>query len=305
MFAIKTTNLTKKYGSNTVVDNVSINIEEGSIYGLVGNNGAGKTTIFKMLLGIVSVSGGSFELFDETTQLGKEKARRDIGSIIEVPTLQVNMTAYQNLKAISYAIGCYDEKEIFDLLELVELSSKKDVPFKNFSLGMKQRLGIAAALLGNPKLLILDEPTNGLDPSGIMEIRELILKLNREMNKTILISSHLISELSKMANSYGILYQGKLIKELQSAELDAASRPMLKLIVNDVLAASEILRSKLKIKDFETYPNNTIKLFEMTDQAQTISKELAVGGVLVLSIEHQSNDLEDYFVSLMGGFKHA
>lgn len=305
MLAIKTINLTKNYGKNTVVDNVSLNIEEGSIYGLVGNNGAGKTTIFKMLLGIASVTNGSFELYGESTISGQEKVRREIGSIIEIPAFQPTMTAYQNLKAVAYAIGCFDDKDILELLEIVDLTSKKDVPFKNFSLGMKQRLGIAAALLGNPKLLILDEPTNGLDPSGIMEIRELVLKLNREMKKTILISSHLISELSKMANSYGILYQGKLIKELLPADLEAASRPMLKIVVNDVLTASEILRNKLKVKDFETYPNNVIKLFEMTDHAQAISKELAIGGVLVLSIEHQSNDLEEYFVSLMGGSKHV
>ncbi|MDD4839735.1 MAG: ATP-binding cassette domain-containing protein [Clostridia bacterium] len=301
MLAIKTENLTKKYGAHVVVDNVSLNIEAGSIYGLVGNNGAGKTTIFKILLGLAIQTSGTFSLFGEDTVRGYEKARREIGSIIEIPSMQANLTAFQNLKAIAISLGCYNKEDISSIIELVGLSSKSDIKFKNYSLGMKQRLGIGATLIGDPKMLILDEPTNGLDPGGIMEIRELILRLNHEHNKTILISSHIISELNKVVNSYGILRSGKLVKELTSIDLQACSRPMLRLVVNDVLTASDVLRNKLKVTDFETYPNNTIKLYEMTDRAQTVSKELAVGGVLVLSIEHQDNDLENYFVSLMGG----
>jgi ABC-2 type transport system ATP-binding protein len=300
MLAIKTENLSKRYGANLVLDGVSMHVEQGAIYGLIGNNGAGKTTLFRIIIGLVNKNGGSFEIYGESTQSGLESMRKNIGSIIEIPSLQPNLTAFQNLKAQALALRCFDKEKIEELLKKVDLFDKRDVKFANFSLGMKQRLAIAAALLNDPKLLILDEPTNGLDPSGIMEIRELILRLNSE-GKTILISSHLISELSKVANAYGVMHKGKLVKELSTSELAEISRPMLKLVVNDVLKASEVLREKLKLADFATFPNNTIKLYEMTDKAQTVSKELAVGGVLVMSIEYHDNDLENYFISLMGG----
>ena len=300
MLAIKTENLSKRYGANLVLDGVSMHVEQGAIYGLIGNNGAGKTTLFRIIIGLVNKNGGSFEIYGESTQSGLESMRKNIGSIIEIPSLQPNLTAFQNLKAQALALRCFDKEKIEELLKKVDLFDKRDVKFANFSLGMKQRLAIAAALLNDPKLLILDEPTNGLDPAGIMEIRELILRLNSE-GKTILISSHLISELSKVANAYGVMHKGKLVKELSTSELAEISRPMLKLVVNDVLKASEVLREKLKLADFATFPNNTIKLYEMTDKAQTVSKELAVGGVLVMSIEYHDNDLENYFISLMGG----
>lgn len=300
MLAIKTDQLTKKYGANIVVDSVSMNVEEGSIYGLIGNNGAGKTTLFKLLLGLASPHSGTCEIFGESKILGLEKMRRNIGSIIETPSFLPNLTAFENLKAVALAVGCYEKNAIEELLKKVDLFEKRNVKFGNFSLGMKQRLAIASTLIGDPKLLILDEPTNGLDPSGIIEIRELILKINSE-GKTVVISSHLISELSRVANSYGIMRQGKLVKELSSNDLNAISRPMLKIIVNDVLKASEILRKVLKLNDFSTFPNNVIKLYEMTDKAQAVSKELAVGGVFVMSIERLDNDLESYFVNLMGG----
>lgn len=213
---LKTNHLTKRYGHRPVVDDVSMTIRQGDIYGFIGKNGAGKTTLIRMVAGLAAPSDGNIQLFGSSNLL---KGRGKIGTVIESPAFYPNMTARENLIAFCKLQGIHNFSHLDGLLELVGLPDAGRKKAKNFSLGMKQRLAIAIALIGNPKFLILDEPTNGLDPEGMKEIRELILKLNRERRITVLVSSHILGELSKFATRYGIIHHGKLIEEFTEDEL--------------------------------------------------------------------------------------
>ena len=295
---LKTKVLSKKYRKQIAVNKVSINIEKGNIYGLIGKNGAGKTTIMKMICGLIHPSEGEIELF-ENNDLDKGRSR--IGCVIEQPALYGDMTAKENLKYYTKLLGITDYDNIDKLLDLVGLRNIDKKKSKNFSLGMKQRLSIAISLLSNPDFLILDEPINGLDPSGIKEIRELILKLNTENEITILISSHILGELSKVANKYGIIQNGILLDEFEATELDKRCRKSITLITTDTKKASYILKNNIKSNDFKVFEEGKIRIYDYLDSPEQINKELVENNVLVKSIFLEGNDVEGYFLKMMEG----
>ncbi|NLZ25123.1 MAG: ATP-binding cassette domain-containing protein [Clostridiales bacterium] len=301
---IKTEGLTKVYGPKAAAHDVNITVNKGEIYGLVGKNGAGKTTVFRMLLGLVKPTFGKISLFGSESTSELLKARRKIGSIIETPTFDKKMTAYQNLKAYSICKGVGDHREILELLDLVKLSDTGKKKFGSFSLGMKQRLGIAAALLGTPDILILDEPINGLDPEGIYEMRNIFLSLAKDKGVTILISSHLISELSKIASAYGIISEGKLVKELRGEELEKINRPFVKITVDDRPKALQVIASKGLSNNFEPVDAQSILIHDSLKDIKEITRELAIESVITLNIEYVESHLEHYFISMIGG-SHA
>ena len=234
---LKTYNLTKKYGNQIVVDNVNMTIKKGDIYGFIGQNGAGKTTLIRLITGLIHKSNGEIELFGGSGEKALNEARTMIGSLIETPSFYGNMTARENLEVSRLVRDIPGKNCIDEVLNLVGLNDVEKKKVKNFSLGMRQRLGIANALMGNPKLLILDEPINGLDPMGIVEIRELLKKINKEKDMTILISSHILSELSELATTYGIISKGRLIEEITANELNEKCRQYIDLIVDDTAKA--------------------------------------------------------------------
>lgn len=293
---LKTKVLSKKYRKQIAVNKVSINIEKGDIYGLIGKNGAGKTTIMKMICGLIHPSEGEIEPF-ESNNLDKGRSR--IGCVIEQPALYGDMTAKENLRYYAKLLGITDYDNIDKLLHLVGLKNIDKKKSKNFSLGMKQRLSIAISLLSNPDFLILDEPINGLDPSGIKEIRELILKLNTENEITILISSHILGELSKVANKYGIIQNGILLDEFEANELEKRCRKSITLITTDTKKASYILKNNVKSNDFKVFEEGKIRIYDCLDIPEQINKELVENNVLVKSIFLEGNDVEGYFLKMM------
>jgi ABC-2 type transport system ATP-binding protein len=245
---LKTHDLTKQYKNQFAVDNVNMNINRGDIYGFIGKNGAGKTTVIRLITGLISETKGSFDLFgvsDKSDEISS--ARRRISGIVETPSVYLNMNAYDNLLMQCKILGIIDTSCIDVILDLVGLEYMKDnkKKAKDFSLGMKQRLGIGISLISNPDFIILDEPMNGLDPEGIIEVRELLLSLNREKNITILISSHILGELSKVATKYGFIDQGKLIQEISASDLDARCQKCLEVTVSSTDGLSNVLERNL------------------------------------------------------------
>ncbi|MGM9978504.1 MAG: ATP-binding cassette domain-containing protein [Clostridium sp.] len=298
---LKTHNITKKYGSQLSNDKITMTIKKGEIYGLIGKNGAGKTTLFRIITGLSHKTSGDLELFGKSAEKELNMARTMIGSLIESPAFYGSMTAKENLE-VSRLIRNIAGKECIDeVLELVGLADTGKKKVKNFSLGMRQRLGIANALLGNPKLLILDEPINGLDPMGIVEIRELLKKVNKEKDVTILISSHILGELSELATCYGIINNGKLVEEISVDELNKKCKKYIELIVDDVARASTILEKELSITDYEVLENNKIEIFSNLDSSGLINSTLSKKGVVVEKINIKGKSLEEYFMNKVGG----
>lgn len=296
-YALRTENLTKVYGEHTVVNAVSMHVRRGDIYGFIGKNGAGKTTFMRMVCGLATPTKGNIELF-HTTDLNVQRKR--IGSLIESPGFYPNMTAHENLEIVRRNYGIVNKKSVDDMLEFVGLNQIKTKKVKNFSVGMKQRLGIAIALLRNPDFLILDEPINGLDPEGIKEIRDLLIKLNREKNVTILISSHILGELSKLATRYGIIRDGVLVEEFDAESLNERCRRCLKVIVDDVGLASHILEESLAIHNYDVLEDNVIRIFEKIEDSKMINRTLVTGGVGLTESYLAGQDLEGYFMDLLG-----
>ena len=298
---LKTYNITKKYGEQLAVDNVNMTIKKGDIYGFIGQNGAGKTTLIRLITGLIHKSGGEIELLGANEENELNKARTMVGSLIESPSLYTNMTARENLE-VSRLVRNIPGKECIDeVLNLVGLKDTGKKKVKDFSLGMRQRLGIANALLGNPKLLILDEPINWLDPMGIIEIRELLKKINKEKDITILISSHILGELSEMATTYGIIANGKLIEEISSSELSQKCRQYIDLKVDDAKKAVILLERQFGITDYEVLENNKIKIFSYLNEKGAINMQLSKGGVVVEKIDIKGEKLEEYFMDRVGG----
>ena len=298
---LKTHNLTKQYGEQRAVDNINMTIKKGDIYGFIGQNGAGKTTLIRLITGLINKTCGDFELFSKSSEKDLNDVRTMIGSLIESPAFYGNMTARENLE-VSRLVRDIPGKECIDeALKLVGLENTGKKKVKNFSLGMRQRLGIANALLGNPRLLILDEPINGLDPMGIVEIRELLIKLNKEKEMTILISSHILGELSELATTYGIIKQGKLIKELSQEKLREECKQYIELVVNDAKLAVIILEEEFDILEYEVLEGNTIKIFSHLEDIGKINSVLAKKDIIVEKIGLKGMNLEEYFVELVGG----
>ena len=243
-YILHTNSLTKKYKNFQALNGLTMNVLKGSIYGFVGKNGAGKTTLIRLICGLQEPTSGDFTLYGIRND-SKDiiKSRRRMGAVVETPSIYMDMTAEENLKQQYLILGLPSYDGIPELLELVGLENTGKKKAKNFSLGMKQRLGIAIALAGDPDFLVLDEPVNGLDPQGIVEMRELILKLNRERQITVLISSHILDELSRLATHYGIIDNGRMVKELSAEELDAACRKCVRMEVSDTAALARVLDS--------------------------------------------------------------
>ena len=302
---LKIYNITKKYGEQLAVDNVNMTIKKGDIYGFIGQNGAGKTTLIRLITGLIHKSGGEIELLGANGENELNKARTMVGSLIETPSFYTNMTARENLEVSRLVRNIPGKKCIDEVLELVGLKDVEKKKVKNFSLGMRQRLGIANALMGNPKLLILDEPINGLDPMGIVEIRELLKKINKEKDMTILISSHILSELSELATTYGIISNGKLIEEITAKQLSEKCRQYIDLRVDDTARAVILLERELGISDYEVLEDSNIKVFSNLDNVGEINSLLSRSGIIVESISVKGENLEEYFMNKVGGVLNA
>lgn len=300
---LRTRGLTKKYGHQRAVDQVSLHIKRGAVYGFIGRNGAGKTTFLKMISGLASPTAGEIEMFGKK---GKDlrELRSRIGCLIEAPGLYGNMSAASNLRIKCKLFGVYKKGYVEELLRIVGLEDCGRKPVKRFSLGMKQRLGIALALVGEPDLLVLDEPINGLDPQGIAEVRDTILKLNEERNMTIIISSHILEELSKIATDYGIIHQGSLLQELTREELMKRCSERIEITLDQPKQAVPVLDA-LGFKDYQIADKEHIQIFERLDESARINMELAKAGILVKGIGINSKELETYFLNLTGGEGNA
>lgn len=299
----KATNITKIYGENKALDKVSIEIKRGMIYGLIGKNGAGKSTFMRTVMGLIKVNEGNIELFGKTDKKGLQLARRKMGQSIETPALYPELTAQENLK-VQAANGGVSEREIGDLLRLMNLENTGNKKAKNFSLGMRQRLAIASTLITNPEFLILDEPTNGLDPSGIVNMREIIQRLVTERGITVLLSSHLLDELSQVATHYGILHDGKLISELSKEELASKTRQYIELETMDVQKAVIVL-DEIGIRDYEVISGTGINIYEHLDDVTKINRSLVLANVDISRIGTTRQKLEEYFLQLTGGTPNA
>lgn len=297
---LETKQLTKQYKNFTALDNASLTIHQGDIIGLIGRNGAGKTTLMKIITTLTPKTSGSFTLFGESdTQLSSSKRR--IGCLIENPAFFEPMTAYQNLKYYAIQKGMVDFSQIDEVLELVQLSDARNKKFKTFSLGMKQRLGVALALLDNPDFVILDEPINGLDPIGISDLREALLRINREKQITLLISSHILSELYLVANQFCFIEQGRIIKECSKQELDEECSKALFIKVSDAAKASVALEQELLTTNYTVVSPEEIRLYDFVDQPALVSRTLTNHGIDVLGLSETGISLEDYFKQLVQG----
>ncbi|MBO4687841.1 MAG: ATP-binding cassette domain-containing protein [Clostridiales bacterium] len=295
---LTTEKITKKFKSKVAVNEVSIHVERGEVYGLIGRNGAGKTTLLKMLANLSYPTSGTYTLYGEN---GESKAQMmpKIGVLIEEPGLFPNLNALQNLKAKALAFGVHNDKYLEELLTFVGLGYVGKKPVKNFSLGMKQRLGIAMALVNSPEILLLDEPINGLDPQGIAEVRTLIHRLVTERKITIILSSHILDELAKVANRYGIIHDGVLLDEATNAQLESKCKPKLILRTSDPDKTRALL-SSMGITQF-SYLEGHFEITERVDEGGAISMALAKEDVETLEMRKEGQSLEDYYFSLTGG----
>lgn len=298
---LRTHNLSKIYGEQISNDKINITINKGDIYGLIGRNGAGKTTLMRIITGLTHKTSGEIELFGKSGEKNLNEGRMKIGSLIESPAFYGSMTARENLEVSRLIRNIAGKECIEEVLELVGLTDINKKKFKDFSLGMKQRLGIANALLGNPRMLILDEPINGLDPMGIVEIRELLKKVNKEKEVTILISSHILGELSELTTRYGIINSGKLIEEISVKELNEKCRQYIELIVDDSSITATLLEKELSITNYEVLEKNNIRIFSDLEKVALINATLSKKGILVEKIGIQGENLEEYFMSKVGG----
>lgn len=304
-YVLKTHHLSKKYKNQFALNKINLSIKKGSIYGFIGQNGAGKSTLIKIVTGLAFPTTGSVELFGESNEQDLIQARKRIGTIIEGPALYPQMTAAENLEAHRLLKGIPGKECIEKMLALVGLQDTGKKRAKNFSLGMKQRLGLGIALLGDPEFLILDEPINGLDPMGVVEVRELLLRLNREYGITILISSHILSELHLLATHYGIIHKGELIEQITVKELNDQCQQFLHIKVDNPNKATTVIENKLGTKEFEVMPDGSIKLFKYLDTPGKVSTLLANEGLVIEQFMPMGEDLEGYFMNRIGGVLHG
>lgn len=298
-YVLQTDNLTKCYKNIPALDGLTMHIPKGAIYGFVGRNGAGKTTLIRLICGLQEPSSGSFSLFGiRKDSKDIVNSRRKIGAIVETPAIYMDMTAEENLRQQYRILGISSYVSIPEILKLVGLENTGKKKVRQFSLGMKQRLGIAIALSGDPRLLILDEPTNGLDPQGIVEMREMILKLNRKREITVLISSHILDELSRLATHYGIIDHGQMVKELSAQELNAACRKCVRVEVSDTSVLARVLDAMGV--EYQIISDTTADVFASVNVTQ-LTLALAKEKCEVLSMQERDESLENYFLSLTGG----
>ena len=302
-YVLETAGLRKQYGHFTALSNVTMHVPRGAIYGFVGKNGAGKTTLIRVICGLQQPTSGSYTLFGTPdTSRNIRVCRKRMSAVVETPSLYLDMTAEENLREQYRVLGLPSFKDIPQLLKLVGLESTGKKKAGDFSLGMRQRLGIAIALAGDPDLLVLDEPINGLDPQGIIEMRELILKLNRERQITVLISSHILDELSRLATHYGFINDGHMVKEISAAELETASRKCLRAVVTDVKALARVLDSM--DAEYEIVSSTQADIFSRVG-VSTLAIALMRENCELIALQERDESLESYFVNLVGGGGHA
>lgn len=294
-YIIETKQLTKKYDDRISVDCVNLHVSEGKIYGLSGQNGAGKTTIMKMLLKLIKPTSGQIKLFGEDIESSDEKLYHRIGSIIEAPAFYENLTAAENLKILARLRGQHRKDTVENALSVAGLIKEQNKLFKDYSLGMKQRLGIAAAIMHEPELLILDEPMNGLDPVGICEIRQFLLRLCREKQTTILLSGHILSEMEQLADTIGIMRNGKLIEEIDMADLHRQNRKYIEFEVSDVNAAVLILERNFHLFDYMITNDRQLRIFHETEKRSDINRCFIKNDISVISMTVREEKLEDHF----------
>ena len=302
-YVLRTNALSKNYKGFKALNELSMNIPKGAIYGFVGKNGAGKTTLIRLICGLQEPTSGSYTLYGrENTEKEIVKSRRRMGAVVETPSIYLDMTAEDNLKQQYRILGLPSFEGLEDILKLVGLSDTGKKKAKNFSLGMRQRLGIAIALVGDPDFLVLDEPVNGLDPQGIIERIELILKLNRNQQITVLISSHILDELSKLATHYGFIDNGHLVKEMSAEELELASRKCVRMEVSDTKALARVLDGmQIEYKILNGATADVYAKVRISPLAAALEKE----NCEIISVMEHDESLESYYVSLIGGGKNA
>ena len=298
-YVLKTNALSKKYKDFKALNGLSMNVPKGAIYGFIGKNGAGKTTLIRLICGLQEPTAGDFTLYGRKNK-DKDiaKSRRRMGAIVETPSVYLDMSAEENLKQQYRILGLPSFDGLHDILKLVGLENTGKKKAKNFSLGMRQRLGIAIALVGDPDFLVLDEPINGLDPQGIIEIRELILKLNQERQITVLISSHILDELSKLATHYGFIDKGCIVKEMSAEQLDAACRKCVRMEVSDTKVLARVL-DEMEI-DYRIFSDTQADVFSQVN-VSTLVLALDKNNCEIISMQEHDESLESYYISLVGG----
>lgn len=294
-------NLTKKYRNTLALDHINLSLRRGEVYGFIGENGAGKTTAIRLITGLSFPTEGSMSLFGKSGEKELQKQRARIGCMVETPALYKNMTAVQNLEAQRIQRGIPDRDGIGKTLKLVGLSDTGKKAVRHFSLGMRQRLGIAMALLNDPEFMILDEPINGLDPSGIVETRELIRQLNQERGITFLVSSHILSELYQTATRYILLHKGRVLEELTQRELDEKCRRHIAIKTNDAAQTAITLESDLRTTNFQVMPDGVVRLYDHLDNMEEVAQALSRAGLLVTGLSLAGDSLENYFLHKIGG----
>ncbi|WP_106766267.1 ABC transporter ATP-binding protein [Paenibacillus faecalis] len=298
---LKTINLTKTYDQHIAVNRMNMSISKGEIYGFLGQNGAGKTTAIRMMLGLVKPTSGEVEMFGEKITKNSFRAFERVGAIIETPGSYKNLTAYENLDIHRRLMGISSKSSIEETLELVGLLEVRNRKVSKFSLGMKQRLGLARALLHQPDFLILDEPTNGLDPQGIKDIRHLLLDLAKHRDITILVSSHILNEIEQLATKIGIIHQGQLLEEMNMEQLRQKNRHFLEVTVSNDQHAAFILQENLGIEDYIIIESGKIRIYERMDESMMINRTLVENCVDVAELVFHKGNLEEYFLDLTGG----
>ena len=300
-YILQTSRLTKTIGGKELVRDVDIHVKKGEIYGFLGPNGAGKTTVMKMIMNFWKPTMGSIELFGKPLTPQSYEVMRRIGSIIEFPTFYEHMTGYENLRMHCEYMGFYQHGSVETALEMLDLTAAAKTLVKNYSLGMKERLGIARAILCKPELLILDEPTNGLDPAGMKQIRELLRMLSAEQGTTIVVSSHILSEIESMADTIGIIHQGRMKKEIGLKEIEEMSLAYIELAVENSERAAYVLADKLGLANFKVIDGGVIRIYDNRVTTEQIVKAFASNEVAVTSLGRKAETLEDYFLKLTGG----
>ncbi|GEN87564.1 ABC transporter ATP-binding protein [Oceanobacillus sojae] len=304
-YILRTHDLGKSFNGDNVVSGINMNVEKGEIYGLLGPNGAGKSTVMKMILNLLKPSQGAIEIFNETMTDTSYELFKRMNAIIEYPIFYEELTAEDNLDMHCEYMGYHNKQDIKAALELVNLKNITNKAVKNFSLGMKQRLGIARAIITKPELLILDEPVNGLDPVGIIEIRNLLEMLNKEYGITILISSHILAEIEQIADTIGVMNNGHLVEEVSMDSIRENNAEYIEIETADAQKVVYIIDSELNIKNFKVLDANKIRIYETGMSQNQIYKKLMENDISITSINTKSASLEDYFLSLIGGGKNA
>lgn len=297
-YILQTNHLSKRIDGKKVVEAVNIHIKKGEIYGFLGPNGAGKTTVMKMITNLWKPTDGTVILFGKTLEPDSYEVLKRMGSMIEFPTFYEHMSGRENLQLHCEYMGYYKKGSVEEALELLNLAGDADKAVKNYSLGMKQRLGIARAILCKPELVILDEPTNGLDPAGMKQIRDLFKMLCTEYDMTFMVSSHLLSEIESIADTVGVIHHGKMRKEISMKEIAEMNTAYAELTVEDTKKAAYVLAEKLHVSNFKIMDDSKIRIYEKGIATQKISKELAVNDVGVVSINQRTETLEDYFLKI-------